>query len=163
MWELCGKAGVNSVTLCRPLPYGLHVAPVERGWRNPRKRCRCLPRARTEQRRDIRPVERVSSVTSGPVRPSPSLATIPDTAAPSPELREPGTTRHRTPAAVHPPAFRQLHPRVSVRTTTKREAPTQPPSKPLLGGYRTRHDARQEQDSPGQSSTSRHCAPCRHM
>jgi hypothetical protein len=86
--ELCGKAGVNSVTLCLPLPYGLHVAPLKRGWRNPRKRYRCLPRTRAGQHRDIRPVERGSSVTSGPVRPSPPLchhpghcSTIPDTVA----------------------------------------------------------------------------------
>jgi hypothetical protein len=26
--ELCGKAGVNSVTLCLPLSYGPHVAPL---------------------------------------------------------------------------------------------------------------------------------------
>jgi hypothetical protein len=38
--ELCGKDGVNSVTLCRPLPYGLHVTPLERGRRNPRKEVR---------------------------------------------------------------------------------------------------------------------------
>jgi hypothetical protein len=46
-----------------------------------------------------------------------------------------------TPAAVHPMASCQRHPRVSVRTTTEREAPTPPPSKPLLDGYRARHDA----------------------
>jgi hypothetical protein len=45
------------------------------------------------------------------------------------------------PATVRPTASRQSHPRVSVRTTTTREAPTPPPSKPLLGGYRARHDA----------------------
>jgi hypothetical protein len=84
--ELCGKAGVNSVTLCRPLPYGLHAAPLERGWRNPRKRYGHLPRARAGQRRDIRLAERISSITSGPVQPSPSLcyhpchcSSIPDT------------------------------------------------------------------------------------
>jgi hypothetical protein len=71
--ELCGKAGVNSVTLCRPLPYSLHVAPVERGRRNPRNRYRRLPYACAGQCCDIRPVERVSSVTFGPVQPSPSL------------------------------------------------------------------------------------------
>jgi hypothetical protein len=82
---LCGKAGVDSVTLCRPLPYGLHVAPLERGRWNPRKRYGCIHRARAGQRRDIRPVARVSSITSGPVRPSPLLchhpghcSTIPD-------------------------------------------------------------------------------------
>jgi hypothetical protein len=61
------------MALCRPLPYDLHVAPLERGQRNPRKRYGCLPRACAGQRHDIRPVERVSSVTSGSVRPSPPL------------------------------------------------------------------------------------------
>jgi hypothetical protein len=70
---LCGKASVNSVTLCRPLPYDPHVIPLERGRRNPRKRYGRLPRARAGQHRDIRPVERVSSVSFGPVRPSPLL------------------------------------------------------------------------------------------
>jgi hypothetical protein len=45
------------------------------------------------------------------------------------------------PAVVPLTASHQLHSRVSVRTTTEREAPTPPPSKPLLGGYRARHDA----------------------
>jgi hypothetical protein len=46
-----------------------------------------------------------------------------------------------TPAAVRPAASRQPHPRANVRTTTKREAPTLPPSKPFLDRYRARHDA----------------------
>jgi hypothetical protein len=71
--ELCGKASVNSVTLCRPLLYGLHVAPLERGRRNPQKRYGRQPYTRVGRCRDIRPVEHVSSVTSGPVRPSPPL------------------------------------------------------------------------------------------
>jgi hypothetical protein len=41
----------------------------------------------------------------------------------------------------HPTASRRLHPRVSVRTTTREGAPTPPPSKPFLDGYRARHDA----------------------
>jgi hypothetical protein len=61
------------MTLCRPLPYRLHVAPLERGRWNPRKGYIRLPRARARRRRDIRPMERVSSVTFGPVRPSPPL------------------------------------------------------------------------------------------
>jgi hypothetical protein len=71
--ELCGKAVVNSVTLSRPLRYGLHVAPLERRRRNPQKRYGRLPRAHAGQRRDIKPMERISPVTSGPVRPSPPL------------------------------------------------------------------------------------------
>jgi hypothetical protein len=42
---------------------------------------------------------------------------------------------------VRPPAFRRPDPRADARTTARREAPTPPPSKPHLDGYRTRHDA----------------------
>jgi hypothetical protein len=44
-------------------------------------------------------------------------------------------------AAVRLTASRQLHPRFSVRTTTKREVSTPPPSNPPLDGHRARHDA----------------------
>jgi hypothetical protein len=74
---LCGKAGVNSTTLCHPLLYRLHVAPLETGWWNPRKGYNHLPRAHPGRRRDVRPAEHVSSVTSGPVRPSPPLCRHP--------------------------------------------------------------------------------------
>jgi hypothetical protein len=70
---LCGKASVNSVALCRPLSYRHHIAPLERGQWNPRKGYGRLPRARSGWRRDAGSVECVSSVTSGPVRPSPPL------------------------------------------------------------------------------------------
>jgi hypothetical protein len=46
-----------------------------------------------------------------------------------------------TPAAVRPTASHQLHPRVSVRTTTQWKISTPPPSKPLLDGHRARRDA----------------------
>jgi hypothetical protein len=46
-----------------------------------------------------------------------------------------------TPADVRPLASRQLHPRVSVRTTTQREISTSPPTKLLLDGHRACHDA----------------------
>jgi hypothetical protein len=46
-----------------------------------------------------------------------------------------------TPAAVSPVASRQPHPRAYVWATTKQATPTMPPSKPLLDGYRARHDA----------------------
>jgi hypothetical protein len=75
--ELCGKAGVNSVTLCHLLSYDLHVAPLEGGRRNPRKRYGCLPRARAGRCRDIKPAGHVFSVTSAPVRPSPPLCRHP--------------------------------------------------------------------------------------
>jgi hypothetical protein len=46
-----------------------------------------------------------------------------------------------TPAVVRPTDSCQPHPRVGVRTTTLRRTSTLPPSKPLLGGHRARHDA----------------------
>jgi hypothetical protein len=46
-----------------------------------------------------------------------------------------------TSAAVRPPAFRQPDPRNDAHMTTREEAPTPPPSKPLLDGYRAHHDA----------------------
>jgi hypothetical protein len=54
-----------------------------------------------------------------------------------------GSTRRRdaaTPTAVLRTASRQLHPRISTRAATERKTPMPPPSKPLLDGYRTRHD-----------------------
>jgi hypothetical protein len=54
-----------------------------------------------------------------------------------------GSTGRRdaaTPAAVPHTASRQLHPQVSTRAATERKAPTPPPSKSLLDGYRARHD-----------------------
>jgi hypothetical protein len=58
---------------------------LERGWRSPRKGDRRLFCARPGQRRDVGPVRRVSSITIGPVQPSPPsrhhpwhCSTIPD-------------------------------------------------------------------------------------
>jgi hypothetical protein len=69
---------------------------------------------------------------------------MPSTTAPSPTLWEYGATRHRHDGRVRLMASHQLHPRVNVRTTTRRGISTPPPSKPLLGGYRARHDAPSE-------------------
>jgi hypothetical protein len=93
--ELCRKASVNSVTLCRPLPYHHHVAPLKRGRRNPRRGYGRLPCARKD--------DAVTSDQWSVSPPSPPAlcghpchcATIPGTAAPSPALWKPGATRHR--------------------------------------------------------------------
>jgi hypothetical protein len=71
--ELCGEASVNSVTLCRPLPYDLHAAPRERGRRNPRKEYGRLPRARTRLATTSTPEARFVRTTINSV----SLYTIP--------------------------------------------------------------------------------------
>ena len=67
----------HSVTLCRLLPYLLHVAPLERGRRHPRKGYGHQFPARLGRRRDARPAGRVTSITSGPERPSPPLCRHP--------------------------------------------------------------------------------------
>jgi hypothetical protein len=74
-------------------------------------------------------------------------AAIPATTAPSEALqrhpRRCGSARRQdiaTPAAVLRTASGQLPPRVNTRATTERKTPTPPPLKPLLDGYRTRHD-----------------------
>jgi hypothetical protein len=67
----------HSITLCRPLPYLLHVAPLERGRRYPRKGYGHQLHARPGRHHDVRMVERVSSFTSGPMRPSSPLCHYP--------------------------------------------------------------------------------------
>jgi hypothetical protein len=67
--------------------------------------------------------------------------TIPGTASPYPTLWGTGRQDATTPAAVHPAASCQPHPRTNVRMKTKRATPTPPPSKPFLDGHRARHDA----------------------
>jgi hypothetical protein len=85
-----------------------------------------------------RDVGRAPSVTISPVRPSRALQRHP---------RRCGSARQQdiaTPADVLRTASRQRHPRIRMRATTERATPTPPPSKPLLDGYRTRHDVSPE-------------------
>jgi hypothetical protein len=63
----------HSVALCRLLRYLLHVAPLEKGRWHPLKGYNHQLRARPGRRHDVRLAEHVSSVTLGPVRPSPPL------------------------------------------------------------------------------------------
>jgi hypothetical protein len=159
---LCGKASVNSVTLCHPLLYGRRVAPSEEDG------------GTLEKGTDIYPAPTQDSAMASGQRsaspPSPlALCGHPRRCATSRALqRHPrrcgnsGRQDTVTSTVVHLTTSCQLHPRVSVRTATKREVPTQPPSKPLLGENRTYLDARREQDSPGPPSTPQHCTPYRH-
>jgi hypothetical protein len=130
------------VTLCRPLWYSLHVTPLERRRRNPQKRDVGPPRACAGRRRDVGLVGRVSSAISGPVWLSLPLhyhpkhcCTIPGVVV-SPERQDIATI-----ATVRPPTLRQPNPRAGVRTMTKQEVSTVPPSKSPLDGHRTRRDA----------------------
>jgi hypothetical protein len=74
---LCGKASVNSVTLCRLLPYDRHAAPSKEDGGTLEKGRDTSPTPSAGWRCDIRPVECVSTVTSGTVRPSPPLCCHP--------------------------------------------------------------------------------------
>jgi hypothetical protein len=123
-------------TLVRP-----HVAPLEGGRRNPRKRYGCLFRARAGRCRDVRPAGRVFSITSALCGHPRRCAAIPGTAAPSLALWGVGRRNAATPATVRPPAFCQPNPRADVRTTTKQEDPMPPPSKSLLDKHRIRRGA----------------------
>jgi hypothetical protein len=117
---------------------------LERGRRNPRKGDGRPFHARPGRRRDVGPVRRISPVTIGPVRPSPPPQRHPEHCSATPDVVEvPGdkTPPPRLLCALRPYAPCQLHPRVSVRTTTKREISTPPPSKPPLDEHRACHDA----------------------
>jgi hypothetical protein len=129
------------VTLCRPLSYGRRAEPSKQdGGTLERGTDACSTLAQDH------------AVTSDQWDASPLLPSVlrshPAIMMPSQALqRHPrrcwvtGRQDAATPAAVRPTASRQLHPRVSIRTMTKRGISIPPPSKPLLGGYRARHDA----------------------
>jgi hypothetical protein len=122
------------VTLCYPLSYGPGAAPSKEDGGTLKVGGGRLFHARQGQHRDVGLVRRVSSLTIDPVRPTPPLQRHP---------RHCGSTGRQdaaTLATVRLTASRQLHPRVSVRTTTKREISTPPPLKPPLDGHRARHD-----------------------
>jgi hypothetical protein len=94
-----------------------------------------LFRARTGPCRDV---GHAPAVTISHVQPSQPLQRHP---------RCCGNTRRQdiaTPTVVPRMASRQLHPRISTWADTERATPTPPPSKPLLDGYRARHDVPQE-------------------
>jgi hypothetical protein len=87
-------------------------------------------------------VERVSSANSGPVRRSLPLcchhghcSTIPSTV----RAQDDKTSPHPLLCDLQPSVSPTL--KADVQTTTKREAPTPLPSKPLLVKHRTHHDA----------------------
>jgi hypothetical protein len=94
----------HSVTLCHPLPYLLHVAPLERGRRHPRKAYDHQLDASPGQRCDARMMEHISSVTSGPVRPSSSLCCHPGYCRTAPNAV--GTQVDRTSPRLPPCSFR---------------------------------------------------------
>jgi hypothetical protein len=72
-----GEGRCHSMTLCRLLPYLLHIVPLERGRWYPRKRYGHQLHTRPGRRHNVRPAGRVFSITSGPARPSPPLCRHP--------------------------------------------------------------------------------------
>jgi hypothetical protein len=125
-----------------PTPVRPTRRTLKRGRRSPRREDGRLRHAHTGLRRDVGLTGPVTSVAIGPVRPSPPSPT-PSRALHHQPRHCGGTGRQdaATPAAVRPAASRQPHPQTYVWATTKWEIPTTPPSKPLLDGYRARHDA----------------------
>jgi hypothetical protein len=135
-------ASDNPVALCHPLSYGQPTAPSKEDGRALEGKTDdydtpAQDYVMTSGRRDLS-------------APSPSLLcghprrrqhhprhciTIPNTVGGM------GRQDAATPAVVCPAASRHPHPRAYVRATTKWATPTTPPSKPLLDGYRARHDA----------------------
>jgi hypothetical protein len=67
--------------------------------------------------------------------------TIPGTASPSPTLWGYGATRHRHASCSAPYGLPSAAPSSQCTDENSTETPTPPPSKPLLGGHRARHDA----------------------
>jgi hypothetical protein len=138
---LCSKASVNSVTLCHPPPYGRRAAPSKEDGETLEKGTGTCPTptrddAVTSDQRSASPHHlRPCSAIPAAVQPSRALCSHPQ------RHGNPGRQDVATPVAVHLTTFRQPHPRVSVRMATKQEISTKPPSKPLLGGNMTRHDA----------------------
>jgi hypothetical protein len=93
--ELFGKASVNSVTLCRPLPYAPTSHPSKEDRGTLKRGTNAYP-APTQD--DTMTSDQWSASPPSPLalcgHPC-RCATIPGTAAPSPALWKPGTTRRR--------------------------------------------------------------------
>jgi hypothetical protein len=111
---------------------------LEKGRQSPRREDAQLLHDCMGRRCDDRPAGTVASVTIGPVRPSPPSRRHPDHRIAIPNAVE--ACGDRTPPRRPLCLIRscQQHPRVLTRAVAE-QAP--PPSKPLLGAQKTRHDA----------------------
>jgi hypothetical protein len=151
------------VTLCCPLRYGLHVSPLERGRWNPRRGYVSLPHARAGRRRDVRPVEHVSSIDFGPVRPSPPLCHHPRHYS-----AIPGAVGARDDETSPRPLLCDLQPFVSppleltYGRRPSKKLPHHYPQSRFWTGTGLTATSRKKQDSPGRPPTPRRCAPYRH-
>jgi hypothetical protein len=136
---------------------------LEKGRRNHRREDARLLRARTGQRRDVRPVGTVTSVAISPVRPSPPPRCHPGHCITIPNAVEACCegTPPRQPLCL-------VRPYVNGTLKASRGQPSneQPLRHPPRGHSWTRighaTTPRQKRDSPGQPSTPWHCTPCLH-
>jgi hypothetical protein len=121
-----------------------------------------LPGASPGQCRDVRMMERIYYVTSGPARSSPPMCHHPGHCRAIPNTM--GTElmgRCHADRCTAPDPLSARH--LSWCTDDDQaRTPTRPVSKLPLDKHRSRHDARRGRDSSGQPSNRPHCAPCCH-
>jgi hypothetical protein len=136
---------------------------LERGRRNPRKGDGRLFHARPGRRCDARPARRVSSVTIGPVRPSPPPQHHPKHCSAIPDamgVRGDKTPPSRLLCALRPPVNCTLESAYG-RQLNEKFLHHYPRSRSWTDtGHVT--TPRQKQDSSGQPSNPRRCAPYRY-
>jgi hypothetical protein len=139
---LCGMVSNNPVALCHPLPYGRRAAPSRKDSGALEGKMNCYTTPMQEQCRDARLAGSVTSVAISPVRPSPPPRRHPGHCIAIPDAVEACGDRTPPRQLLYPrTASHQQHPRVLTRAVAEQENATPPPSKPLLGAHRTRHDA----------------------
>jgi hypothetical protein len=127
----------HSMTLCCPLPYTSTLPPRKRT-AAPSKGVRPPTPPHLGRRRDTRPMERIFSITSGPVQPSPLLYRHPGHCKAIPR-----TVGTHTPTTTQPSVFRQPSPQIGIQTTIKQELQRYyPRSRPWTGTGSTTTPAR---------------------
>jgi hypothetical protein len=133
---------------------------LEGGRLNPRKEDGRLLRARSGQRRDVRPVKRISSVTIGPVRPSPPPRRHPGHFIAIPDIvgvRGDKTLPYLLLCTLRPPVGCTLESAYGRRPNGK--FPHRHPRSRSWTDTGHAMTLCQKHDSPGRSSTLQHCAP----
>jgi hypothetical protein len=135
-------ASNNLVALCHPLPYGRRTAPSKKDGGALEGKMNDYAAPAQGQHRDVRPAGPVTSVTIGPVRPSPPSQHHPGHCIPisyTVGRRGDKMPPRRLLCALRPPISRTLEPMYRQRPNERPRHP--PPSKTLLDRYRARHDA----------------------
>jgi hypothetical protein len=151
----------NPVALCHPLPYGQHAAPSRKDGEALEGKVNSYAAPAQGQRRDAGPAEAVTSITIGPVRPSPPSRRHPGHCIAIPDAVE--ACGNRTPPR-QPLCL--VWPRVN--GTLESSHGRLPNRKPLHRHPRSRSWTRtgrtttpcQRQDSSGRPSTLQRCTPC---